>query len=236
MHKQYFISLFFSSLIFLIASYFSGLYSDFHLAAVVLLFTAGIFHFIGKRSSAIFLAISIIYFLLMGIVHISTLFLHMSFLSFALFFLWPRRKALIRGCGSFPKRVAFGIGIFFLMLLASFLVNLALHFAGIGDQAKIIDVVSGLPVYLVVIAFTLGPLSEELFFRAFLVPRIGVPVSSLLFSLIHAAYGSVSEFVGAFFLGFVLANAYYYLRDPLPCIIAHAIFNLLSVMLILWVY
>ncbi|MBD3389829.1 CPBP family intramembrane metalloprotease [Candidatus Micrarchaeota archaeon] len=236
MQKQYFLSLFFSSLIFLIASYFSGIYSDFHLAAAILLFTAGIFHFIGKKPSAIFLAASLIYFLLMGVTHISTLFLHMSFLSFAIFFLWPRRKALIRGCGSIPKRVAFGVGIFFLMLLASFLVNLALHFAGVGDQAKIIDVVSGLPIYLVVIAFTLGPFSEELFFRALLVPKVGVPVSSLLFALTHAAYGSVSELVGAFFLGFVLANAYYYLRDPLPCIIAHAIFNLLSVMLILWVY
>ncbi len=236
MRKQTFLSLFISSFIFLVASYFSGAISILHLIAFLLFPTIAILKVLGKNPAAAFVLSSVVYVLLFGFEHISTLYLHMSFIFFSLYFLWPQRKALIKGCGSIPKRLGYGVAIFLLMLFASLAVNIILHFAGLSDQEQIVTVVSGLPIYLLILAFTLGPLSEELLFRAFLVPRIGVLASTLLFTFTHVAYGSIAELAGAFALGIVLALAYSRLKDPLPCIVAHVLFNLLSVMLIIWVY
>jgi membrane protease YdiL (CAAX protease family) len=236
MQKQNFLSLFISSFIFLIASYFSGSFSTLHLLAFLLFPTIAILRVLGKSPALTFILSSFVYILLFGFEHISTLYLHMSFIAFSLYFLWPQRKALIKGCGSIPRRLGYGVSIFLLMLLASLVVNIILYFAGVSDQEQIVTVVSGLPLYLLIMAFTLGPISEELLFRAFLVPRIGVLASTLLFTFTHVAYGSVAELAGAFALGLVLALAYNRLKDPLPCIVAHVLFNLLSVMLIVWVY
>ena len=237
MHKQLFLSLFVCSFLFLVASYFPDLFTTAWLGLIILVGAVASFRFLGREAAIAFGIVGIIYLALFGAVeHISTLYLHMSFLCFALYFLWPERKKLIAGCGSLPKRLGYGVLVFFILILAAVAVNLIIKAAGIDDQQEVIKVVSGLPLYLIIMAFTLGPISEELFFRAFMVPRIGVPASSILFAMTHIAYGSIAEIAGAFFLGFVLANAYYFLRDPLPCIVAHALFNLLSIILILWVY
>ena len=236
MHKQLFLTLFASSFIFLVLSYFPDTVPDLILISLLLVGVILIAKVLGKKPALAFGASAAIYFLLGGVEYISTLYLHMSFLCFALYFLWPERQKLISGCGSTPKRIGYGILIFGIMLIAAIIANLLIHAAGITDQDKVVGIVSALPIYVIIMAFTLGPISEELFFRAFLVPRVGVPVSTIMFALVHAAYGSIAELAGALFLGFVLANAYYFLRDPLPCIIAHALFNLLSISLILWVY
>jgi uncharacterized protein len=236
MQKQKFLSLFILSFLFLAASYFSGYFSLLQFAGFLILPAFAVFHFLGRNSTLIFALFSLVYLLVFPVEHISTLYLHMCFISFSLYFLWPQRKALIAGCGTLPRRVGWGIAIFIFMLAASFFVNMLMHFSGFSDQAQIVDVVSGLPLYLLILAFTLGPLSEELFFRAFLVPRAGVLASALLFMVTHVAYGSASELAGAFALGLVLGVAYKYLNDPLPCIVAHFLFNLLSVVLIIWVY
>jgi len=236
MHKQLFLTLFASSFIFLVFSYFPEVVPDPVLITLLIVGIAIISKKLGKEPALVFGGSAGIYFLLGGVEYISTLYLHMSFLSFALYFLWPERQKLIRGCGSMPKRIGYGVIIFGILLAAAVVANMIIQAAGITDQDKVVGIVSGLPIYVVIMAFTLGPISEELFFRAFLVPRAGVPVSTVMFALVHAAYGSIAELAGALFLGFVLANAYYFLRDPLPCIIAHALFNFLSVALILWVY
>ncbi|MBD3397613.1 CPBP family intramembrane metalloprotease [Candidatus Micrarchaeota archaeon] len=236
MQKENFLSLFICSFVFLVASYFSGQFPVFYLAAFLLIPAFAAFHFFGRAPALTFLVFSIVYLLLFSVQHISTLYLHMGFLSFSLYFLWPQRKPLIEGCGPPLTRIGWGAAIFLSMLAVSFIVNILMYFTGYADQAQILDVVSGLPLYLLVMAFTLGPLSEELFFRAFLVPRAGVLASALLFMFTHVAYGSASELAGALALGLVLGIAYKYLKDPVPCIVAHFLFNLLSVIMILWVY
>lgn len=235
--ESLFLSLFVSSFLFLAGAFLSAEYPQAQYALILLLLlSAGISYLkFGTGAFLVSALCSIAYALLWAVPHISTLFLHLSFLSLALYFLWPKREKLLKGCGSPLKRILLGVALFVVMVLAAICANLvALHF-GIADQAKVVDVVSSLPLYLILISFTLAPISEELFFRAFLVPRIGVPISTILFTMVHAAYGSGSEFLGAFFLGFVLANAYYYLEDPVPCIIAHALFNALSISIMFWV-
>jgi membrane protease YdiL (CAAX protease family) len=243
MDRRVFLSIFISSFLFLAGSYLSAyLHKDASLLssplfAVFLLVSAIAAYFLngGKNSAIAFLIFSVFYFLISQLPAIQTLFLHISLLSIAIYFLWDGRSKLITGCGSMKKRVAYGFLIFFILLGAAVAANVLIYFTGLGDQIKVQQVVSALPLYIILLTFTIGPFSEELFFRALLVPKIGVPLSTILFMLTHIAYGSISELAGAFFLGFVLANAYYYLKDPLPVIIAHGLFNLLAVIVMLWV-
>jgi membrane protease YdiL (CAAX protease family) len=235
--RALFLSLFVSSFLFLAGAFSSVDYPEAQYGLIfLLLLSAGLIYVkFGKGAFMVSALSTITYGFLWSMPHISTLFLHMSFLSMAAYFLWPQRERLIKGCGSPLKRVLLGVALFFLMIFAALCANaVALHF-GIADQAKVVEVVSTLPLYLIILSFTIAPISEELFFRALMVPRIGVPISTILFTLVHSAYGSGAEFIGAFFLGFVLANAYYYFEDPLPCIIAHALFNALSISIMFWV-
>jgi membrane protease YdiL (CAAX protease family) len=236
--KGLFLPLFVSSILFLAGAFISAEYEQYpYLLFIACAISAiGIFRCLGKTALLVFIASCAIYAFLFPVEHISTLCLHAAFLSLALYFIWGQRKKLIKGCGSPLKRVGWGIGLFMLMVVASITANVLLYFSGIYDQARIVEVVSALPLYLIIFSVTIAPISEELFFRAFLTPRLGIFPSSILFALIHAAYGSIAELTGAFFLGLVLATAYSRLKDPLPCIIAHALFNALSVSIMFWVY
>lgn len=240
MGRNLFLPLFVSSFLFLVSFFISSSFPVISEPAVflpiLLVSLAALYRFLGRDSASVFAISSLAYLALGGLEHISTLFLHMSFISFALYFLWDGRGRLISGCGGLPKRLGLGLAIFIFMVIASMVANLFFYISGITDQAKVAQVVTSLPLYIVLMSFTLGPISEELFFRAFLVPHAGVLVSSILFALTHFAYGSVAEFVGAFFLGLVLAAAYARLKDPLPGMVAHALFNLFSMAIIFWVF
>jgi membrane protease YdiL (CAAX protease family) len=88
-------------------------------------------------------------------------------------------------------------------------------------------------------AFTMitAGITEELIFRAYLVPRLEllfnnkympVILSSLMFSSIHYRYFSVGEIIFTFCFGIVFAIHYQWYRNIKILIVAHAIFDLIS--------
>ena len=93
-------------------------------------------------------------------------------------------------------------------------------------------VVDGMPLYFLVFTVLIAPINEEIFFRGFLVPRIGILFSAAIFAAMHVGYGSIMEIAGAFIFG--IAAGYVLKRtDSLyPSIIAHMLVNLLTVVLI----
>ncbi len=66
---------------------------------------------------------------------------------------------------------------------------------------------------------------EEAFFRAFLQPRFGLLVSSILFALSHFNYGLPFMVVGVFTISLVIGRTLARSGDLLPCIIAHGLFD-----------
>ena len=76
-------------------------------------------------------------------------------------------------------------------------------------------------VYLLIVRVV----SEEIFFRGFLVNKIGKLGSTILFGLAHAFYGSIAEITGALILGYLLAHAYEKNQNLLPNIFAHIVYN-----------
>ena len=74
-----------------------------------------------------------------------------------------------------------------------------------------------------------APVTEELFFRGLLTSRFGILVSSAVFGLMHFAYGSMVEVVGAFLIGIVLAATFKQSKSITPCILAHMAYNALAI-------
>jgi hypothetical protein len=126
-----------------------------------------------------------------------------------------------------------GIATAVLVLLLVFVeALLILHFR-LDEPGKVVSVAKELPLYILIFSFLFSPVAEEIFFRGFLLPRVGVVTSSLLFALAHFFYGSLIEFVATFTAGLIFAVMRR--RGSLvPCIFAHATFNLINVIIILF--
>ncbi len=159
--------------------------------------------------------------------------IHLGLFSIAMFFLWKKdlRNTLkeLSFPGNIKKNILFtvaGLATIFFALLVFGMVASAL---GFNDQEKITEKVSTLPLYVLAFAIIFAPLSEELFFRALLVPRIGIVFSSLFFGLMHFSYGSVIEVAGTIIVGFILAAIFRISKSITPCIFIHVIYNLVSI-------
>lgn len=193
----------------------------------------------GFRNSAASLLVLLGFAFLQGILPFVVIVeFHLALFFLALFFVHKNLDKIITekitGRRKFFKSALHGIGLFLVIAALSIMVTLALFFAGVQpDASKVFWKVSQLPLYILLFAALFAPLSEELFFRAFLAKKFGVAVSAVAFSLSHIVYGSAYELAGAFAIG--LALAYYFVREKnlVPCIIAHSLFNLASITLML---
>jgi len=124
--------------------------------------------------------------------------------------------------------------IVFSLIGASFLIAIILTILGLNDLQvvrEVIGVVLNLPIVIIIYFFVIRVFLEEFFFRAFLVPRVGIVISSVLFSLAHLGYGSIAEAIGAGVLGLVLAFFYSKHKKILPNYLAHMIYNLFAISL-----
>ncbi|MFQ6050657.1 MAG: lysostaphin resistance A-like protein [Candidatus Hydrothermarchaeota archaeon] len=80
--------------------------------------------------------------------------------------------------------------------------------------------------------FVVAP-SEELLFRGFLQPKIGLFPASLLFGLVHwFGYFNVPQVIGATFLGLILGLLFEWKKNIVTPIVAHATTNIFSMVFI----
>ncbi len=162
----------------------------------------------------------------------------------ALDYLWlnPEKKGI-------PVLFAWGVAVFLLMCATTFAANILFYFAGINDAVLVKQKISTLPLSVLVLASTFSPLAEEAFFRGLLFRKIsGMPagsasknkrqhpgwvagaiVSSAAFGAMHILYGSVAEVLAVFALGLVLCAATYRAKSLVPVVVAHALFNIASI-------
>ena len=126
----------------------------------------------------------------------------------------------------------------FLALLL-FLVVLALEFGigifqvvtGIQVPTNVQQVFAGLPLYFVVFTVVVAPINEEILFRGFLVPRIGIIFSALIFAALHyLSYNSIAEFIAALVFGLLAGYVRERYKSLYPSIIAHVAINLIGML------
>jgi len=114
-----------------------------------------------------------------------------------------------------------------------FVEAILLNGLGLLDSEKIVGIIAKQPALMLIIAVTIGPIGEELLFRSYLVPRIGVVFSSVLFAAFHWGYGSISEIAAALTAGVILGLHLRNHKDVYSCIIAHAAYNAFSIIITL---
>lgn len=121
--------------------------------------------------------------------------------------------------------------LFFALMIVSVLISIFTSIIGVndfepvGEQVKILFMSNAI---FLVYFFIFRVFVEEFFFRAFLVPRIGVAGSSIIFGVAHMGYGSIGEIIGATILGGILALGYKRSGSIIPSFVAHLCYNLVA--------
>lgn len=140
------------------------------------------------------------------------------------------------------KEIVGGITLFFLLFIGFILIAMIMtiiqNFTGfiINDLDKVADIIS-LEISASLIGFILlvgiVVFIEELFFRAFLIRKIGVLSATIIFTIFHIGYGSIAQIIGVFLLGLILAYWFKKNESILQNYLGHLLYNLVAILLYL---
>ena len=145
-------------------------------------------------------------------------------------------------CQNLLKEVAIGLGLGLLiwpmLLLVVGTAALILFSLGRPDllpqqPPEMIVWVAGLPVAVkLAIALSAGVV-EELFFRGFLQPRIGIVLSTVFFALAHLAYDEPFMLIGITFLSLAFAALVRWRQNIWAAVAAHFLFDAVQLLIII---
>lgn len=97
---------------------------------------------------------------------------------------------------------------------------------------ELVPLVAGLPFLVrIAIGMTAG-IVEELFFRGFLQPRVGIALSTAFFAMAHLSYDAPFMLVGITALSILFAFLVRWRRSILAAIAAHAAFDLIQLLIV----
>lgn len=122
--------------------------------------------------------------------------------------------------------------LFLAFILLSMLLSAVFSVLGVNDLWKMDSVIIGVKnqhIYIAAYLILVGAFSEEVFFRGFLVRKMGIWAPAALFALVHVPYGSLAEVLGAFALGALGGAAYRANKNIIPNIFAHIGYNLVAI-------
>jgi len=96
------------------------------------------------------------------------------------------------------------------------------------DNAKALEIARSVTILGALGLSTGSALGEEVFFRGFLQPRVGVVATAVVFALAHFSYASASEVIVVFLLALTLGLLYKKTGNLWAAIAAHFAFNLVN--------
>ncbi|MBI5046872.1 CPBP family intramembrane metalloprotease [Candidatus Micrarchaeota archaeon] len=162
--------------------------------------------------------------------------LHLGMFSLALYGLWDKNlKTTLKKIGvpgEIKTNILYFTGGLIALFTILFILGVVAMVAGFNDQSKVVDKIGALPWYILALAIFLAPVTEELLFRAFLVPRIGILFSALVFGIVHFSYGSIVEIVGVTAVGLLFGFIFKKSKSIIPTIAIHMVYNLLSIAIV----
>ena len=92
---------------------------------------------------------------------------------------------------------------------------------------------AGLPVWTRLAVSLSAGVVEEAFFRGFLQPRVGIPMSTALFVLAHAGYEQPLMLVGVTLLSLLFAALVRWRQNVWAAIVAHTVFDAVQLLIVL---
>ncbi|MDE1828552.1 MAG: CPBP family intramembrane metalloprotease [Candidatus Micrarchaeota archaeon] len=127
--------------------------------------------------------------------------------------------------------IGIGLVVFFALFALELLVNLASTVSNTPIDTNVSLLLQNAPLWFLVFTAVIAPINEEIFFRGFLVPRIGIIFSAIIFGLLHASYNSTFgvEIIAAFIFGSIAGYVFRKSGSLYPSIIAHIMINSLAV-------
>jgi len=123
-----------------------------------------------------------------------------------------------------------GIGAWVAVLLVLVGIGVALWALG-GENAvpkeppAMVPFIAGLPIGVRILISLSAGVVEEGFFRGFLQPRIGIPLSTAFFALAHLSYGQPFMLIGITLLSLIYAFLVRWRQNLWPAMAAHALFD-----------
>jgi membrane protease YdiL (CAAX protease family) len=152
---------------------------------------------------------------------------------------WARQFGL--AARSVGKEIGLGLGAgvvaWLLVILALLAAGLAIMALG-GEESlpqtapPMIAWIVGLPIIVRLAVSLSAGAFEELFFRGFLQPRIGIGLSSLFFVLAHANYEQPLMLLGVGLLSLIFAALVRWRQNIWPAIAAHAVFDAIQLLIV----
>jgi len=120
-----------------------------------------------------------------------------------------------------------------ILIVVSTLIGIAMGYLGFQqDLGRVTDVLKEAGFADLLIILTVASFVEEVFFRGYLQRKTNILFASFIFGYFHIIYGSLSEMVGAFFLGLVLGKEYDQTKNLFAPILSHFFYNLVTIMLL----
>lgn len=127
-----------------------------------------------------------------------------------------------------PLFALVGIGVTLGSLLALGIILTLLDETGIyhAEESDLVPQIQALLTPAIILAVPLlAAVTEEVYFRGFLQPRVGIIASSALFGLVHSGYGTVLQLIAPFFLGLMFGYLFQKTRSLWAPIAAHFAFD-----------
>ena len=148
------------------------------------------------------------------------------------------KKELIGKWQGNKKEIIGGLALFGALLIGFLILSVIINVVGFNDL-ELVEEVIGEELTQNAMVFMLSVLfivfAEEFFFRAFLVKRTGIWISTILFTLAHTGYGSYAQLFGVFFLGLLLAYWYKKNNSLFQNFVGHLLYNMVAIALYLLV-
>lgn len=152
-------------------------------------------------------------------------------------FFYKRMKpaAISKALGFVPKgmlgKLGLGILLFLVILIFEMLISFVSSATNIPINTNANLVFAGAPIWFFVYSAVIEPINEEIMFRGFLVPRIGIVASAIIFGLAHYSYMSTFgvEMLGALIFGLLAGYVFKRTKSIYPGIVAHIIVNTIAI-------
>lgn len=157
---------------------------------------------------------------------------------------WARKVAAQLGLlhPNVPREIGvglvLGVGAWIGVLAAALALGLSMYFLGGQDSLPksppaVLPWIAGLPLVLRLLLSLSAGLAEELFFRGFLQPRVGIVLSTLCFSLAHLSYGQPFLLFGVTLLSLIYGLLVRWRQNLWPAIAAHALFDAIQLLIVI---
>jgi membrane protease YdiL (CAAX protease family) len=132
---------------------------------------------------------------------------------------------------SMNRIILLGLLVFTIIFVLELVISLWSSITNISISTNSCSVITGMPLWFILFVAFIGPLDEEIFFRGFLVRRIGIILSALLFAVLHAGYGSTFgiDIIAALIFGLIAGYVFKKTESLYPSLIAHILVNVIAV-------